>query len=223
VPAFDLGSSRMSHVPIFVSLGLLFGVAGLGDWATPVPSTASQGQAEAMGAEASSPSRDAIAATVIEAMRARFDGADIEFRFDTFHAERGSLRDASLSGAGQVRLAGGDAWLPIRYSALFDRFTGEVLAPQVEFDTDGAHAIATGIDRASLDAAVGGRLVEEFASQAPEFALGELKLVARDARYVLVAGSGQADFAGEGTADVGVQALYDRRAHVWLDVRYTLG
>lgn len=212
----------MNHAPIFLSLGLLFAVAGPGGWSA-APSAASHGQAEELSAETSSPSRDAIAATVIEAMRARFDGTDVEFRFDTFHGEQGSLRDIALSGAGQVRLAGGDAWLPIRYSALFDRYTGEVLAPQVEFDTDGAHAVATGIDRTSLDAAVDGRLAEEFASQALEFALGDLKLVARDARYVLVAGTGQADFAGEGTADVSVQALYDRRAHAWLDVRYTLG
>ena len=220
---FDLGRSPMSHAPIFLSLGLLFGIAGLGGWPAAVPSVVSHGQPQEMHAEASSPSRDAIAATIIEAMRSRFDGADIEFRFDTFHGEQGSLRDIALSGAGQVRLAGGDAWLPIRYSALFDRFTGEVLAPQVEFDTDGAHAIATGVDRTSLDTAVDGRLSEEFASQTPEFALGDLKLVVRDARYVLVAGTGRADFAGEGTADVSVQALYDRRTHAWLDVRYTLG
>lgn len=213
-----------SHALIVLSLGLLSGVAGVGGWNGAVPSDASaDGRAESAGA-ATSPSRDAIAATVIEAMRARFDGADVEFRFDTFQSEQGSLRDLALSGAGQVRLAGGDAWLPIRYSALFDRYTGEVLAPQVEFDTRGAHAAATGVDRASLDAAVDGRLASEFASQAPRFDLDDdLKLVARDTRYVLVAGTGQAEFAGEGTAEVAVQALYDRRAHAWLDVRYILG
>ena len=121
-------------------------------------------------------------------------------------------------------MAGGDAWLPIRYSALFDRYTGEVLAPQVEFDTRGAHAAATGVDRASLDAAVDGRLASEFASQAPRFDLDDdLKLVARDTRYVLVAGTGQAEFAGEGTAEVAVQALYDRKTGEWLRVDYELG
>jgi len=213
----------MNHAPAFLSFGLLFGAAGFGGWPEAVPSGAAPRQAEEIRTETSLPSRDAIAATVIESMRARFGGADIEFRFDTLHGEQGSLRDIALSGAGQVRLAGGDAWLPIRYSALFDRYTGEVLAPQVEFDTGGAHAVATGVDRASLDAAVDGRLSDEFASQSLEFSLGGLKLVARDARYVLVAGTGRAEFAGEGTADVSVQALYDRRAHAWLDVRYSLG
>lgn len=211
----------MSHAPIVLSIGLLFGVAGTGDW--PVPAEAGvTGMEEEDGQEAS-PSRDAIAATVIEAMRARFGGIDVEFRFDAFHSEQGSLRDLSLSGAGRVRLAGGDAWLPIRYSALFDRFHGKILAPHVEFDTRGAHASATGVDRVSLDAAVDGQLAGEFASQAPAFELEELHLVARDARYVLVAGTGQAAFAGDGTADVAVQAVYDRSAHAWLDVRYTLG
>ena len=213
-----------SHAPIVLSLGLLFGMAGVDGRHGAVPSDAGADERHAGNAEvASSPSRAAIAATVIEAMRARFDGADVEFRFDAFHSEQGSLRDLALSGAGHVRLAGGDAWLPIRYSALFDRFTGEVLAPQVEFDTRGAHAAATGVDRASLDATVDGRLASEFASQAPRFDLDDLRLVARDTRYVLVAGTGQAEFAGEGTADVTVQALYDRRAHAWLDVRYILG
>ena len=214
----------MNHAPIFLSLGLLFGVAGMGHWPHALPSVAAG--TDAQGTEqvdAASPSRDAIAATVIEAMRARFDGADVEFRLDAFQSEQGSLRDLSLSGAGQVRLVGGDAWLPIRYSALFDQYTGEILAPQVEFDTRGAHAAATGVDRSSLDAAVDDRLAGEFATQAPAFDLDDLKLVARDARYVLVAGTGQAEFAGEGTADVTVQAVYDRRAHAWLDVRYTLG
>lgn len=214
----------MSHAPIFLSLGLLFGAAGMGHWPHALPSAAAG--TDAHGSEqvdAASPSRDAIAATVIEAMRTRFDGADVEFRFAAFQSEQGSLRDLSLSGAGQVRLVGGDAWLPIRYSALFDQYTGEILAPQVEFDTRGAHATATGVDRSSLDAAVDNRLAGEFATQAPAFDLDDLKLVARDARYVLVAGTGQAEFAGEGTADVTVQAVYDRRAHAWLDVRYTLG
>lgn len=214
----------MSHAPIVLSLGLLLG-AGV-DWPHALSSADANidtAQAEDASAGAASPSRDAIAATIIEAMRARFDGADVEFRFDAFHSEQGSLRDLALSGAGKVRLAGGDAWFPVRYSALFDQYTGEVLAPQVEFDTRGTLAEATGVDRASLDAAVDGRLAGEFESQAPAFDLGELKLVARDARYVLVAGIGQAEFAGEGTAEVSVQALYDRRAHAWLGVRYILG
>lgn len=215
----------MSHAPIVLSLGLLFGAAGI-DWPHALSSADAEiGRAQAVDAQgsAASPSRDAIAATVIEAMRARFHGADIEFRFDAFHSEQGSLRDLALSGAGQVRLAGGEAWLPIRYSALFDQYTGEILAPQVEFDAQAAHVEATGVDRSSLDAEVDHLLASEFASQAPAFDLADLKLVAHDARYVLVAGTGQAAFAGEGSADVSVQAVYDRRAHAWLDVRYTLG
>ena len=117
----------MSHALIFLSLGLLFGAAGMGHWPHALPSAAAG--TDAHGSEqvdAASPSRDAIAATVIEAMRTRFDGADVEFRFAAFQSEQGSLRDLSLSGAGQVRLVGGDAWLPIRYSALFDQYTGEI-------------------------------------------------------------------------------------------------
>lgn len=209
----------MNHLALSLPFGLMLGVAGL---TGSFPGTPPGDTRDASATVAHAP-RDAIAATVIEAMRSRFDGADVEFKFDRFHGEQGSLRDLALSGAGQVRLAGGSAWMPIRYSALFDTQTGEVLGPQVEFDTRSAHAAATGVDAASLDAVVDGQLAEEFASQSTRFELGDLKLVAKDARYVLVAGMGEAEFAGEGSADVSVQAVYDRRAHAWLDVRYTLG
>jgi hypothetical protein len=113
--------------------------------------------------------------------------------------------------------------MPIRYSALYDTLTGEIVSPEIAFDTSAARTAATGVDAGALDAAVDGQLAQEFASQSIEFALDDLKLVTQDARYVLVAGDGEAVFAGEGSAEVAVQALYDRHAHAWLDVRYTLG
>lgn len=167
--------------------------------------------------------RDAMAATVIEAMRARFDGRHVELRFARFDVREGSLRDLALSGAGRVRLEGGEAWLPIRYSALFDMATGEIVSPDVAFDTAAARTAARGVDAEELDRAVREQLAREFAAQRISFELGELRLVARDARFVLVAGSGEASFAGEGSADVQVQGVYDRRAHAWLHVRYKLG
>ena len=54
---------------------------------------------------------------------------------------------------------------------------------------------------AALDAMVGRQLSAEFASQAVEFNLGTVKLVAGDQRYALVDGVGVASFAGEGDCD----------------------
>jgi len=207
----------MKHVTAALILGLVVGAAvaspARAPASDPAPSPSTPAQMQ----------RDAMAATVIEAMRARLGGRHVELRFDRFDAREGSLRDLALSGAGRVRVEGGQAWLPIRYSALFDTATGEIVSPEVAFDTAAARTAAAGVDADALDAAVDDQLAGEFAAQRIAFELDDLRLVAQDARFVLVAGTGEARFAGEGKADVRVQGLYDRRAHAWLGVRYTLG
>ena len=203
----------MKHASLALTLGLVVGAAVAAPARAPVAHVAAESQ----------PQRDAMAATVIEAMRARFGARHVEFRFDRFDARQGSLRDLALSGAGRIRIEGGQAWLPIRYSALFDTETGEVVSPDVAFDTATARTEASDVDAGSLDEKVGGQLASEFDMQRITFEMDELRLVAQDARFVLVAGSGEASFAGEGSAEVEVQGLYDRRTHAWLGVRYTLG
>jgi hypothetical protein len=207
----------MKHASLVLLLGLAVGAAIAAPARAPAVDRAPLPSTQAQ------PQRDAIAATVIEAMRMRFGGRHVEFRFDRFDAREGSLRDLALSGAGRIRIEGGEAWLPIRYSALFDTATAEVVSPEVAFDTTAAGAAPPGVDAGALDAAVGGQLAREFAAQRIAFALGDLRLVAQDTRFVLVAGTGEAEFAGEGSAEVEVQGVYDRRAHAWLGVRYTLG
>lgn len=207
----------MKHATVALILGLVVGAAV----ASPARAPASHpAPSPSMPAQLQ---RDAMAAAVVEAMRARLGGRHVEFRFDRLDAREGSLRDLALSGAGRVRIEGGQAWLPIRYSALFDTATGEVVSPEVAFDTSAAGIAAPRVDAGALDAAVGHQLAREFATQRTGFELEALRLVAQDARFVLVAGTGEADFAGEGKAAVEVQGLYDRRAHAWLGVRYTLG
>ena len=84
-------------------------------------------------------------------------------------------------------------------------------------------AAVTGLDVLDLSAMVGRQLSEEFASQAVEFDLGTVKMVAGDRRYAMVDGIGVANFAGEGAATVSVQAVLDRVTGQWLGVSYALG
>lgn len=167
--------------------------------------------------------QDVTAAAVVESLRSRFAGSDIEFKFDSFDHSRVSQRDLQLRGAGQFRIQGGLAWLPIRYSATYDTATASVQSPEITFTSQPESARSAAIDSAGLDAMVGRQLTAEFGSQAVDFDLGTIRQVAGDGRYLAVDGSGVASFAGEGTAKVSVQAVLDRVTGQWLGVAYALG
>ena len=166
---------------------------------------------------------DAAAAAVIGTLRSQFPEHDVELKLGAIHSERASLRDIVLDGAGQIRLEGSDAWMPIRFVALFDSDTRTVGSPSITITPTAPAAAALPIDIARLDAAVDRKLGAEFASQPVAFDLGEVSVVGGDARYTVVAGNGIADFGAEGRADVAVQGVYDRAAQRWINVDYELG
>lgn len=216
----------MGHTSI--TLGLLFGLSAAvsqlpdGLFETRNTQRASAIDARA-GVEKDSALQDVTAAAVVESLRSRFAGSDIEFKFDSFDRRQVSQRDMQLRGAGQFRIEGGLAWLPIRYSASYDTATGSIESPEITFTTQPARGRQASIDSAALDALVGRQLAAEFVSQTVEFDLGVVKPVAGDERYLAVDGSGVASFAGEGTATVSVQAVLDRATGRWLGVAYALG
>jgi hypothetical protein len=216
----------MGHTSI--TLGLLFGLTavvsqlpdGLFETRATQRTSAIAAQADA---EKDVALRDVTAAAVVESLRSRFAGSDIEFKFDSFDSRQLSQRDLQLRGAGQFRIQGGVAWLPILYSASYDTATGSMQIPDITFSAQPAGGRQASIDAAALDAMVGRQLSEEFATQAVEFNLGTVKMVAGDQRYAMVDGVGVASFAGEGAATVSVQAVLDRVTGKWLGVSYALG
>ena len=167
--------------------------------------------------------QDATAAAVVESLRSRFAGREIEFKFDSFDSRPLSQRDMQLRGAGQFRIEGGQAWLPMRYAAIYDTSTGSVESPDITFTAQAAQGRPASVDATALDTMVGRQLTEEFASQSVDFDLGTVRPVASDGRYLMVDGSGIARFAGEGAAMVSVQAVLDRTTGQWLGVSYALG
>ena len=196
------------------SFALLFGLATAvaqlqpASVAAPDPDTASGMQ-------------DVTAAAVVESLRARFAGSDVEFKFDSFGSQQASARDVQVQGSGRFRLEGGTAWMPIRYSALYDTEQSSIESPDIRF----AAAISSqprSVDGVALDRAVGSRIAAEFASQSVQFDLGTIRLIGGDARYALVEGAGVASFHGEGDAPVSVQAVFDRSKGKWLGVVYEL-
>ena len=216
----------MGHTSI--TLGLLFGLTAAvsqlpdGLFETRHARTSTTAQADVVR-NAALQLQDVTAAAVVESLRSRFAGSDIEFKFDSFDKRQLSQRDMELRGAGKFRIEGGQAWLPIRYSASYDTTTESIGQPEITFATQPAQGRHASVDGTALDALVGRQLTEEFASQTVEFDLGTLKQVAGDARYVVVDGSGVASFAGEGAATVSVQAVLDRTTGQWLGVSYALG
>lgn len=211
-----------------ITLGLLFGlsaaVSQLPDGLFESRETQRTSAAAARAvAEKDVALQDVTAAAVVESLRSRFAGSDIEFKFSSFDRSQVSQRDLQLRGAGQFRIEGGLAWLPIRYSASYDTATGSVQSPQITFTSQPSHDRSASIDSAGLDAMVGRQLTAEFGSQEVDFDLGTIRQVAGDGRYLAVDGSGVASFAGEGSAKVSVQAVLDRVTGQWLGVAYALG
>lgn len=163
---------------------------------------------------------DAAGAAVVSSLRTQFPGRDVEFKLDAIDSERVSLRDLALDGAGRIRIEGSDGWLPIRFEALYDTADGTVLSPAITLDRNPAAPPETPVD--GLDQAVAAALGEEFASQDVVFELGSAWRTGGNARYAVVDGDGVADFAGEGAAEVRLQAVYDTQEERWIHVGYAL-
>lgn len=168
--------------------------------------------------------QDAAAAAVIAALRAQFQQRDIELRIDDLQGEQVSLRDMQLQGQGRIRIEGSQAWLPVRFRALYDTATATMLSPAVTLDrTSAAVAPAEGgLPTGLLDDAVTRQLAEEFASQRIDFDLAQARVTGGDARYALVEGGGVATFEGEGEAPVSLQAVFDRAQQAWVRIDYRM-
>lgn len=166
---------------------------------------------------------DAAAAAVIGSLQNQFPEHDVELKLGAIQGERVSLRDIALDGAGQIRLEGSAAWMPIRFTALFDSHTRTVGSPNITITPTAFASRDLPIDIPRLDAVVDRKLGAEFASQPVAFQLGEVSVVGGDARYTVVDGNGTADFGAEGQADVAVQGVYDRATQRWVKVDYELG
>lgn len=206
-----------------ITLGLLFGLASLASSQVELVSVSDQPAAVQAGPAASNDIQDVTAVAVVESLRSRFSGSDVEFKFDSFASDQASEQDHEVHGAGRFRLVGGQMWMPVRYSALYDTATSSIQGAELVFAAQSAAMSQAPTDLAALDAAVARKIADEFSSQAVDFDLGAVTLIAGDARYAMAQASGVANFAGEGAASVTVQALFDRGTGRWLGVSYTLG
>lgn len=165
----------------------------------------------------------ATAAALIGALQSRFDGYNVQLRLGDMHSERVSLRDIALSGEGGIRLGKDEAWLPIRFEALYDTTEQSVLSPNIVLGATLASAqSADQLPLKGLQAQVDRAMEVEYASNQVDFALADARVVGDDGVRLVVQGDGIARFDGEERVAVTLQALYDRSSKRWLDPQYAL-
>lgn len=169
----------------------------------------------------------AVAASVIGAISTQFGERDVAVRLDEVAVQPASIRDRSVSGAGQLRIGDDPSWIPFHFDVLYDTRTASVSYPAITLgdgDGDSGHEIAldSAIARA-LGQRVDTALDREFAQQPVQLVVGRATTLEAGTRFLLVEALGTADFADEGVVPAQVQALYDRKTGEWLRVDYELG
>jgi hypothetical protein len=200
--------AAQGNAPLFVE--------GKGVARTPTPALTADAQAQqVMDA--------ATAAALIGALQTRFQGQDVELQLGTVRSERASLRDIALQGEARIRFAEAQAWLPIRFEALYDTSGQIVESPNIVLGaTLASPRTAASLPLKGLQTQVAAAMTEEFASQQVEFALNDARVVGDDGTRMVVQGGGVANFEGEDRVPVTVHALYDRSSGRWMDPQYAL-
>lgn len=165
----------------------------------------------------------ATAAALIGALQSRFDGYDVQLRLGDMRSERVSLRDIALNGEASLRLGKNEAWLPLRFEALYDTTEQTVLSPNIVLgatlaSTQSADKLPLRRLQTEVDRVMG----EEYASNQVDFLLADARVVGDDGVRLVVQGDGVARFDGDERIAVTLQALYDRNRKRWLDPQYAL-
>ena len=218
----------MHRVGLAVILGIatLSGIAADGGVAVPV---LVEGKATAQAATPTLPTDvkaqqaidAATAAALIGALQTRFSGQPVELQLGEVRSERVSLRDIALNGEASIRFNGAQAWLPVRFLALYDSTAQTVESPNITLGASLAAAKPAGkLPLAKLQAQVDAAMGEEFLSQDVAFKLGEARIVGGDGSRLLVQADGIAEFDRSEQAPVSVRALYDSRSGRWIDAQY---
>ena len=165
----------------------------------------------------------ATAAALIGALQSRFEGYPVELRLGDMRSQRASLRDIALEGEASMRLGTDEAWLPIRFEALYDTTEQTVLSPNIVLGaTLASTRSAEDLPLRGLQARVDRAMGEEYASNKVAFSLAGARVVGDDGVRLVVQGDGVARFDGRERVAVTLQALYDRKSKRWLDPQYAL-
>jgi hypothetical protein len=165
----------------------------------------------------------AVAAALIGAISSEFDERRVEVKLDRIQVAPASLVQRDVRGTGRLMIGSDEDWIPFEFAALYDTELSSVDYPALTLGGTGqAVAADAGLTR-RLANEVDRRLGVEFAEQPVQLTLDSVRLLPAGKHYLRLDADGIADFGAEGSAQAGVQALYDPRNGEWLRVSYELG
>jgi hypothetical protein len=167
----------------------------------------------------------AIAGSVVAALSERFGGRAVEAKFGDLLAEPVDASQRLIRGEGGVRFAGETGWIGFRFVSRYDDFLGQAGWPELEIGVGGeGRAIPNdGLALRQLEDRIADTLQRELGMASVRLQLDRVETTEMAGHYLGMEARGLADFGRDGSSDVRIHALYDRRDGQWLQLDYQLG
>ena len=167
----------------------------------------------------------AIAGTVVAALSERFGGRAIEAKFDDLDAQPLDAQQRLIRGEGGMRFAGETGWIGFRFASRYDDFLGQAGWPELEVGVggDGRLIPNDGVALRQLEDRMSDTLQRELGMASVRMQLDRVETVEMASHYLGMEARGLADFGRDGSSEVRIHALYDRRDGAWLQMDYQLG
>lgn len=175
-------------------------------------------------AEAAEVIDDATAAALIGAISSQFDGRSVQVRLGRVEVTSAGIVQRELHGAGLLQLGRDPLWIPFRFRALYDTEQARVGCPALTLGDDAPSRMVgrDGVIARALAHEVRRRLQREFAQQATDIRLDDVRTASAGGGYLRLQADGIARFGGDRTA-TRIRALYDPHNDEWLQLDYELG
>jgi hypothetical protein len=167
----------------------------------------------------------AIAGSVVAALSERFGGRAIEAKFDDLLAEPVDANQRLIRGEGGMRFAGETGWIGFRFASRYDDFLGQAGWPELEIGVGGEGRAIPNDSLAvrQLEDRIADTLQRELGMVSVRMQLDRVETTEMGVHYLGMEARGLADFGRDGSGDVRIHALYDRRDGQWLQLDYQLG
>ena len=167
----------------------------------------------------------AIAGTVVAALSQRFGGRAIEAKFDHLQAQPLDTRQQLIRGEGGMRFPGETGWIGFRFTSRFHEFLRQAGWPELEVGVGGDGRLIPNDSAAltQLEDRMADTLQRELGMTSVRLQLDRVDTVEMAAHYLGMEARGLADFGRDGSSEVRIHPLDDRRDGAWLQVEYQLG
>lgn len=165
-----------------------------------------------------------IAGAVVGALAERFGGRGVEVRFGPIEQRPIDERRQSIEGEGSLRFVGDPGWIGFRFRSVYDTFFDQPGPPVLDVGVGGdARPIPNdSLALRQLEDHVASTLQVETGLHDVRMQLDRVETVETGQHYLGIEARGLADFGRDGSRDLRISALYDRRSAQWLQLDYEL-